>query len=204
MAQDHIEDTQVEIPVQQWRGAGRDADGIRQPFVTDLNERVDGALTTAHALSWATSGGVNYYQEPLALATSLWLIALDPLSTSDRPLAIDWSPECYQGERWDPEERLVSHYDVRERALDWAVYVSYQPARHAGCSIWTIVEPLLRLEHDTRARLALGQLSTTNDPGQPANAAAMLERNRVAGLLRSYFGASGDNGSAVRPGWSAG
>jgi len=167
-----------------------------------IDERVDAALTTAHALSWATVGASDYHQSAAALATSLWLVALDPLGTSDRPLAIDWSPECFRSERWDADERLFSHYDMRERALDWAAYVSYDPARHAGCSIWTLVEPLLRLEQDTRARLALAQLSASGDQGQRANAAAMLERNRIAELLRGYFGPSGASGAAVRPPWS--
>lgn len=169
-----------------------------------VDERVEAAMTAAHAWSWATSGGGNHHREPLALATSLWLIALDPDSASDRPLAIDWSAGCFQGDWWDPEERLFSHYDIRERGLDWAAYVSYDPARHAGCSIWTIVEPLLRLEQDTRARLALAQLSAASDVGQRANAAAMLERNRVAGMLRGYFGPAGANGSTARPGWRMG
>jgi hypothetical protein len=154
-----------------------------------IDERVDGALTTAHALSWATEVAAQH-QSPLALATSLWLVALDPLSASDRPLAIDWTAELYQGDWWDPDERLVSHYDVRERSLDWATYVSYDLGRHPGCSIWTIVEPLLRLEHDDRARLALAQLSAVADSGERAGAAAMLERNRVANLLRGYFASS--------------
>ncbi|MGE0227929.1 MAG: hypothetical protein AB7I38_00595 [Dehalococcoidia bacterium] len=169
-----------------------------------IDERVAAAMTSAHALSWATAGGGNYHQEPIALAMSLWLIALDPDGSSDRPLPIDWSVECLQGEWWDPDERLFSHYDMRERALDWAAYVSYDPTRHEGCSIWTIVEPLLRLEADTRARLALAQLSGAADVGQRANAAAMLERNRVAGMLRSYFGPAGTNGSTAQPGWRMG
>ncbi|MEZ4553250.1 MAG: hypothetical protein AB7L91_09210 [Dehalococcoidia bacterium] len=166
-----------------------------------IDERVAAAMTSAHALSWATAGGGNYHQEPIALATSLWLVALDPDGSSDRPLPIDWSVECLQGAWWDPDERLFSHYDMRERALDWAAYVSYDTARHEGCSIWTIVEPLLRLEQDTRARLALAQLSGAADVGQRASAAAMLERNRVAGMLRSYFGPAGANGSTAQPGW---
>ncbi|MFN8585144.1 MAG: hypothetical protein U0446_07465 [Dehalococcoidia bacterium] len=169
-----------------------------------IDERVDAAMTTAHALSWATSGGGSYHQEPIVLATSLWLIALDPENSSDRPLAIDWSPACFERDWWDPDERLFSHYDIRERGLDWAAYVSYDPARHAGCSIWTIVEPLLRLEQDSRARLALAQLSAASDVGQRANAAAMLERNRVAGMLRSYFGPAGSNGTTAQPGWRTG
>ncbi len=169
-----------------------------------IDERADGAMTSAHALSWTTTGGGNYHQTPLALATSLWLVALDPLSTSDRPLAIDWSAACYQRDWWDPEDRLFSHYDVRERALDWAAYVSYEPPRRRGCSIWTVVEPLLRLEQDTRARLALAQLSASADTGETAPAAAMLERSRIAGLLRAYFGQSGVDAGGVRPPWGGG
>jgi hypothetical protein len=168
-----------------------------------IDERVSGALAEAHALSWLTSGGGNHHQTPLALATSLWLVALDPLSGSDRPFAIDWSADCFQDdERWDPDERLFSHYDVRERALDWAAYMSYDPARHAGCSVWTIVEPLLRLEQDTRARLALSQLAGASDAGERAPAAAMLDRNRIAELLRAYLSSSGTEAGGVRPPWA--
>jgi len=48
VAQDHIEHTQVEIPVQQLRVAGRDADGIGKPFVTDLNQCVDSTPGGSH------------------------------------------------------------------------------------------------------------------------------------------------------------
>jgi hypothetical protein len=168
-----------------------------------IDERVDGAMTSAHALSWTTNGD-GYHQTPLALATSLWLIALDPASSSDRPLAIDWSAAYYQRDWWDPDDRLFSHYDVRERALDWAVYVSYDTSRHRGCSIWTLVEPLLRLERDTRAQLALAQLSSSADSGERASAAAMLERNRIAGLLRAYSWQSGIDAGGIRPPWAGG
>jgi hypothetical protein len=169
-----------------------------------IDERVDGAMTSSYALSWTTSGGGNYHSTPLALATTLWLVALDPASSSDRPLAIDWSAALYQRDWWDPDDRLFSHYDVRERALDWAAYVSYDTSRHQGCSLWTIVEPLLRLEHDTRARLALAQFSASSDSGERAAAAAMLERNRIAGLLRAYLGQTGVDSGGVRPPWAGG
>jgi hypothetical protein len=166
-----------------------------------VDERVVGAMTEAHALSWLTADG--YHQTPLSLATSLWLVVLDPLSNSDRPLPIDWSAPCFQEWGWwDAEERLFSHYDVRERALDWSAYISYDRERHAGVSRWTIVEPLLRLEQDTRARLALSQFAAGDDAGERAPAMAMLERNRVAGMLRGYLdgGAAGGN---IRAPWSA-
>jgi hypothetical protein len=206
------EEAMFALPTGEQPGSDTDARFLAHLIVTrtllavglSIDERVDAAMTTAHALSWATSGGGNHHQEPLALATSLWLIALDPDGASDRPLAIDWSADCFQRDWWDPDERLFSHYDMRERGLDWAAYVSYDSARHDGCSIWTIVEPLLRLEADTRARLALAQLSGAADVGQRANAAAMLERNRIAGLLRGYFAPAGTNGSAARPGWRMG
>ena len=129
----------------------------------------------------------HYGQTPLALAVSLWLVALDPLSATDRPLPIEWEADCYRdARRWDPEYRLFSHYDIRERALDWATWVSADAARRGGVSIWTIAEPLLRLRDDNRARLALAQLDDAGDAGAPAaSAASMLERNRVALLLRA-------------------
>lgn len=156
-----------------------------------VDERVARAVAEAHALSWATVD-TSTHQAPLALAASLWLIALDPDGNSDRPLPIDWSAPCFeQWGWWDPDDRLHSHYDVRERALDWAVYVSYDGTRHAGVSRWTMVEPLLRLERDSRARLALSQLAAADDVGDRAPAMAMLERNRVSGMLRAYFAGGG-------------
>ena len=161
-----------------------------------VDERVLGAMCDAHARSWATSGG-GYHQSPLALAVSLWLVALDPSSQSDRPLPIDWSAECFrQHDHWDPpDDRLFSHYDIRQRALDWAMYVAVDPGRHAGVSIWTIVEPLLRLQQDHRVRVALDRSGEAADAGgEQASAAAMLERNRIAGLLRVYLGLADTTG----------
>ena len=64
--------------------------------------------------------------------------------------------------------------------------MSADAARRGGVSIWTIAEPLLRLRDDNRARLALAQLDDAGDAGAPAaSAASMLERNRVALLLRA-------------------
>ena len=166
-----------------------------------IDERVMGAMTEAHVLSWLTVGGHPYHQTPLALAAAMWLVVLDPLANSDRPLPIDWSAACFERrDWWEPEERLYSHYDVWERVLDWAAYVSYDGARHQGVSRWTIVEPLLRLERDTRARMALGQLSMGDDVGERAPAMAMLERNRIAELLRSYLD-GGAPGGAIRAPW---
>jgi hypothetical protein len=157
-----------------------------------IDPRVEAALCAAHALSWAASG-VEYPQSPLALAAALWLPALDPDSASDRPLPIDWSAACFDDRaRWDPEYRLFSHYDVRERALDWAVYASMRPERHAGVSLWTIVEPLLRMGRDSRAAIALAQFADSTDPPTtaPVPAAAMLERRRIADALRAHLSAS--------------
>jgi len=153
-----------------------------------VDERVTQALVDAHALSWTAKGGENYHQTPLALATSLWLVALDPQSASDRPLPIDWDVPAYaDGERWDLAYRLFSHYDVRERATDWAAYVSGDPSRHAGCSIWAIIEPLLRMAEEARVRIALAALSEAaeRDRGR-GPAAAMLERGRIAALLQAF------------------
>ncbi len=152
-----------------------------------IDERVTRAMCDAYGLSWTASTGGNYHQTPLALAVSLWLVALDPLSATDRPLPLGWDADCFSdARRWDPEYRLFSHYDIRERALDWTTWVSAAAARRDGVSIWTIAEPLLRMRDDNRARLALAQLDDAGDQGAPAaSAASMLERNRVALLLRS-------------------
>ena len=150
-----------------------------------VDRRVQAAQGDAYAMTWAVRG--DYDASPLTLAASLWLIALDPQRLSDHPLTIDWSPAHYQGAaRWDLEYRLFSHYDIRERALDWVAYASVAPARHPGCSIWTIVEPLLRLS-DGRSALALAQFAEASDTvDEEAPAAAMLERARIAALLRAF------------------
>ena len=150
-----------------------------------VDRRVQQAVGAAYAQTWCVRGG--YTASPLALATSLWLIALDPLKKSDRPIPMDWSPALYQDpERWDLDYRLFSHYDIRERALDWVVYASVDPARHAGVSMWSIVEPLLRLEDD-RAYTALAGFAESSDTAvETAGAAAMLERGRIEGLLRGF------------------
>jgi len=166
-----------------------------------IDPRVESALCGAHALSWAASG-LQYPQSPLALATALWLPALDPDSASDRPLPIDWSARCFEDPTfWNPEERLFSHYDVRESALDWAVYASSRPERHEGVSIWTIVEPLLRLGRDSRASIALSNFADSADPATtaPAPAAAMLERRRISDALRVHLASAGSaNSSGAR------
>ncbi len=174
-----------------------------------IDERVARASSAAHALSWTTEGGAPYHQTPLALAVSLWLIALDPQARSDNPLPIDWSPACFERDWWDHEYRLFSHYDVRERALDWCAYASIDPTRHAGSAAWTICEPLLRMEGDSRARMALPQLAAHaavsasgagDAEGEPLPAAAAIERGRVALLVQGYLESSSpaDDGS-IRP-----
>ncbi len=97
--------------------------------------------------------------------------------------------------RWDPEYRLFSHYDMRERALDWAVYASVRPERREGVSLWSIVEPLLRLERDSRASIALAQFADSADPAStaPVPAAAMLERRRISDALRAQLGSASRN-----------
>jgi hypothetical protein len=157
-----------------------------------IDPRVSAALCAAHALSWA-AGGEDYAQTPLALATALWLPALDPDSASDRPLQIDWSAACFEDtSRWDPEYRLFSHYDIRERALDWAVYASARPERRSGVSMFTLAEPLLRMARDARAASALAQLADAADPAStaPVPAAAMLERRRISEALRAQLGSA--------------
>lgn len=163
-----------------------------------IDPRVAGALNETYALSWTAATGGNYHQTPLALATTLWLVALDPDTSSDHPLAIDWSAPLFEDDasgRWDRDYRLFSHYDIRERALDWSVFVSARPGRHPGVSLYTIVEPLLRLSEDGRAALALGQFAERSDEageGAPVPAAAVLERNRVAGLFRAHLSQTGN------------
>ena len=52
--------------------------------------------------------------------------------------------------------------------------------------MWSIVEPLLRLEDD-RAYTALAGFSEASDvAAESTGAAAMLERGRIEGLLRGF------------------
>lgn len=150
-----------------------------------IDRRVQGAVGDAYAMTWAVAGA--YDASPLALGTSIWLAALDPLQASDRPLPIDWTAPYYaDAERWDMDYRLFSHYDIRERMLDWISYASVAPSRHPGCSVWTLVEPLMRIP-DQRAHMALAQFGEASDESEDAiPAAAMLDRARIAALLRAY------------------
>ena len=152
-----------------------------------IDQRVVGGMGAAYALSWTALGG-RYVQTPLALATTLWLIALDLLSLSDRPIPIDWSADGFEDpDRWDLDYRLFSHYDIRERAIDWAVYVAGAADRREGCSIYSIVEPLLRMDEDNRVGLALSAYVQTEDAAaESVPAAAMLDRGRVAAMLQGH------------------
>lgn len=154
-----------------------------------VDQRVLEAMGAAYAYSWTATGG-KYGQTPLALAASLWLIALDPLGVSDRPLPIDWESDCFNDpERWDLDYRLFSHYDISENAIDWAVYASGAPERREGASVYSIVEPLLRMNEDGRVRIALSAYANAQDgAAESAPAAAMLERGRIAALLQGQVG----------------
>lgn len=152
-----------------------------------IDERVAGAMAMTSALSWTRRTGEHYGRTPLEMAVALWPVVLDPDADSDRPVSIDWGAACFRDARlWDPDYRLFSHYDIRERALDWALWAAHDPARLAGVSVWTVIEPLLRLVEDDRAALAASRLAelAPHDPAAPA--AALLERNRVATLYRAW------------------
>jgi hypothetical protein len=157
-----------------------------------VDQRVIIAMSDAYAFSWAMRPASRDLT-PLALASTLWLIALDPLSPSDRPLPMSWDAACFDDpECWDTDYRLFSHYDISERATDWAVFSSGSPERREGCSIWTVVEPLLRLDADNRVRIALVALADASDSGAgDAPAAAMLERGRIAAMLQGSLGLGG-------------
>ena len=171
-----------------------------------LDARVAQAMSTAHALTWTTEGGGHYHTTPLALSVALWLVALDPQADDDRPLPIDWSASCFERDWWDPHYRLFSHYDVHERALDWAARVAVDPSRHEGCSGWTIAEPLLRLGGDTRVGIALPLLASgaqAQPPdATPLPAVASLERGRIALLVQGHqqsMEAGGSGGARPAP-----
>ena len=151
-----------------------------------VDERITSSMADTYAFCWAPKDNAIAVS-PLARACSLWLIALDPASASDKPLPVSWNAECFNNPRiWDTDYRLISHYDVRERAMDWVVFVSGSPVRRDGCSRWTIIEPLLRLKDDSRTRIALSAYAESQDAVETnASAASMLERGRIANLLNA-------------------
>jgi hypothetical protein len=161
-----------------------------------IDQRVTTAMADTYAFSWGMRPGSRDLS-PLALASTLWLIALDPLRASDRPLPMSWDVACFDdSERWDTDYRLFSHYDISERATDWAVFSSGPAERREGCSVWTIVEPLLRMDADNRVRIALVALSDASDASVGGvSAAAMLERGRVAALLQGSLGLGARGGN---------
>lgn len=154
-----------------------------------VDQRIIAAMSDAYAFSWGMRPDSRDLT-PLALASTLWLIALDPLGPSDRPLPMSWDVPCFDdAERWDTDYRLFSHYDISERATDWVVFISGSPERREGCSIWTVVEPLLRLDADNRVRIALVAFADASDSAAgDAPAAAMLERGRIAAMLQGSLG----------------
>ncbi len=147
----------------------------------DVDRRVQEAMGQAYANTWCVKG--DYKTTPLVLSASLWLIALDSQSHSDTPLPIDWSASIYENSLfWDTEYRLFSHYDIKERALDWVVHVSHENERHQGCSRWNIIEPLLRIE-DERADLAVTNfLNQLEEDAENISARYIIERSRIAKL----------------------
>ena len=146
-----------------------------------VDRRVQEAMGQAYANTWCVKG--DYTTTPLVLSASLWLVALDPQNHSDTPLPIDWTAPIYENSLvWDTEYRLFSHYDIKERALDWAVHVSHDNERHQGCSRWNIIEPLLRIE-DERAGLAVTNfLNQLEEDTENISARYIIERSRIAKL----------------------
>jgi hypothetical protein len=196
------EDATLSLPTGELSSSDAEARFIGHVLVTrtllaaglHVDQRVITAMADAYAFSWGMRPGSRDLS-PLALASTLWLIALDPLSLSDRPLSMSWSVPCFDDpERWETDYRLFSHYDIGERAMDWAVFSSGTPERREGCSVWTIVEPLIRLDADNRVRIALVAFSDASDVGAGvASATAMLERGRIATLLRGSLGLGARN-----------
>ena len=146
-----------------------------------VDRRVQEAMGQAYANTWCVKG--DYNTTPLVLSASLWLIALDSQNHSDTPLLIDWTASLYENSLiWDTDYRLFSHYDIKERALDWAIHVSHENERHRGCSRWNIIEPLLRID-DERADLAVTNfLNQLDEGGENISARYIIERSRIAKL----------------------
>tara|TARA_Y100001970_G_scaffold89710_1_gene113078 strand:+ start:9313 stop:10062 length:750 start_codon:yes stop_codon:yes gene_type:complete len=155
-------------------------------FIFDA--KIISALSSTYGLSWTKKIGGNYGHSSLSLATSLWLIALDPKPESDEPFNIDWDLQCFNNdELWDLDYNLFSHYDIKERMLDWCIYAINNDDIIQDISIFTILEPLLHLQNDSRAKIVIDKFSDLNDHHESKSASAMVEKKRISDLVSSLI-----------------
>ena len=146
--------------------------------------KIISALASTYGLSWTRKIGGNYGHSSLSLAISLWLIGLDPKPESDEPFNINWNLQCFQNsELWDLDYNLFSRYDIKERMLDWCIYAVNNEAIMKDISIFTILEPLLLLQNDSRAKIVIDKFSDLNDHHESKSASTLIEKKRIADLV---------------------
>tara|TARA_Y100001970_G_C14249673_1_gene870854 strand:- start:3138 stop:3887 length:750 start_codon:yes stop_codon:yes gene_type:complete len=151
-------------------------------FIFDA--KIISALASTYGLSWTKKIGGNYGHSSLSLSISLWLIALDPKPESDEPFNINWELECFQNnELWDLDYNLFSRYDIKERMLDWCIYAVNNEDTMRGISIFTILEPLLQLRNDSRAKIVIDKFSDLNDHHESKSASTLIEKKRISDLI---------------------
>ena len=149
-----------------------------------FDAKIISALASTYGLSWTKKIGGNYGHSSLSLAISLWLIALDPKPESDEPFNINWELQCFQNNVfWDLDYNLFSHYDIKERMLDWCIYAINNEDTIRDISIFTILEPLLHLQNDSRAKIVIDKFSDLNDHYASKNASTLIEKKRIADLV---------------------
>lgn len=82
---------------------------------------------------------------------------------------------------------LFSHYDIKERMLDWCIYAINNDDIIQDISIFTILEPLLHLQNDSRAKIVIDKFSDLNDHHESKSASAMIEKKRISDLVSSLI-----------------
>ena len=149
-----------------------------------FESRIVDAIANTYGLSWTKKIGGNYECSKVALANSIWLIALDPKPESDIPLDIDWSLPCFQNEHlWDKNYNLFSRYDIKERMLDWLVYMSADEKKLVEISIFSFLEPIIRMKYDSRVKMILSKFSKFEDYHHSNSAVILMEKKRILNLL---------------------
>ena len=137
-------------------------------------------------MSWAKKSGNNYGHSALSLATSIWLIALEPKPESDEPFPINWDIPCFDNpEIWNFEFNLHSRYDIRERILDWCILIVNDTTLINDVSIFSILEPILYMKNDSRAKLFLDKFSELQDHHESSTVSALMEKKRIVDLINN-------------------
>jgi hypothetical protein len=148
--------------------------------------KIINALASTYAMSWAKKSGNNYGHSALTLAMSIWLIALEPKPESDEPFPINWDIPCFDNpEIWNFEFNLHSRYDIRERILDWCILIVNNTTLINDVSIFTILEPILYMKNDFRAKLFLDKFSELQDHHESSTASTLMEKKRIVDLINN-------------------